>query len=272
MVRKSLFVVALSIALVIASCGGDTDEPDTDAGGTLTPALENVVGVGLTEYEFDMPDSVTGGTVTFRATNTGGLPHEVAFGAIEGNRTMDDVMKALQAREPPPWFEDIAGIPVISPGVTTSMTRELDEGQYIFLCFLPTPQGQPHAAEGMVKLFEVSGTSDAEPPVPDLTITATDDGFDVPEISAGTHLIEFVNGGTKPHEFAMYSLEPGKTERDIEKWFGSNLKGEAPALFPGGMQSIEPEVSIVVEITFESGRTYTLEDFENDLSHEIVVS
>jgi hypothetical protein len=67
------------------------------------------------------------------------------------------------------------------------------------------------------------------------------------------------------------SYEPGKTEKDLNKWFGSGFKTEAPALFPGGMQSIGPGESVVVEMTFESGRTYTLEDFENKLSSEITI-
>lgn len=263
--------IALALCLVLVSCGTDGDEATPAGNATSLPRAENVVGVGLTEYSFDMPDEVLGGTVTFRATNTGALPHEVAFGSVQGDRTMDDVLKALESRDPPPWLEDLAGIPVLSSGVTAAMTRDLDEGNYVFLCFLPTPEGRPHAAEGMVKFFSVSGESDAEPPPADFTITVTDDGFDVPEITAGTHTIELVNGGTKPHEFAIYSLEPGKTERDIDKWFGSGLKGESPAVFPGGMQSVDPETTIVVELTFESGRTYLLQDFENQLEAEIAV-
>ncbi len=257
--------------LILASCGQaeDPSQPGTDA---ASPQIdENVVDVGLTEYSFDMPDDVTGGTVTFQATNTGGLPHEVAFGSIEGDRDLDDVMKALESQKEPDWFKDIAGIPVLSPGVRASMTRELDEGGYVFLCFLPTPQGKPHAFEGMVKFFTVSGTSDAPAPAADLTITATDDGFEVPEITAGTHTIELVNDGTKPHEFAFFSLAPGKTEKDIDKWFGGGLQGEPPAIFPGGMQSIDPGISIIVEMTLEPGRTYSLQDFENQLEEKIVV-
>ena len=184
---------------------------------------------------------------------------------------MDDVMKALEGGRPPKWFKDIAGIPVLSPGVSASMTRDLDEGQYIFLCFLPTPEGGPHVEEGMVRLFNLTGTSDAEAPTPDLSITATDDGFEVPDISAGTHTIELVNDGSEPHEFAFLSYEEGMTERDLGKWFQSGFKTDAPALFPGGMQSIKPGTSVIVEMTFESGRTYTLEDFEAKLRSEIEV-
>lgn len=263
-------VALLCCALLLAACG---DEGGSDSeGGNAAPAEEeNVVEVGLMEYSFDMVEEAEAGTITFDATNQGDLPHEIAFGQIEGDRTMDDVMKALEGGRPPQWFKDIAGVPVLSPGVSASMTRDLDEGQYIFLCFLPTPEGGPHAEEGMIRLFNLTGTSDAEAPTPDLTITATEDGFDVPDISAGTHTIELVNDGSKPHEFAFLSYEEGMTEKDIGKWFQSGYETDAPALFPGGMHSIKPGTSVIVEMTFESGRTYTLEDFEAKFTNEIEV-
>lgn len=267
--RKALISV-VSSALLLAGCGEDRSN-EARPRGEATPAAENLVEVGLTEYAFEMPDEVTGGTVTFQASNQGSQPHEMGFVAVDGTRTIDDVTKAFEAGEPPEWMEDLAGIPVLSTGVTASMTRELEEGQYVFLCFLPTPEGQPHAAEGMLKLFSVTGTSDAPAPEPDLTITANDEGFEVPEIAAGTHTIELVNGGTEPHEFAFISFEPGKSEKDLNKWFGSGYETDAPALFPGGMQSIEPGTSVAVTMTFEAGRTYTLEDFENDLRTKIEV-
>jgi hypothetical protein len=269
--RKHIgLLVAIACSLAFVACGEEDGGAGSNTSGPA-PEQDNVVEVELSEYAFGMTGDITGGTVTFRTVNKGDLPHEVAFGAIEGNRTMEDIEKALRSRRPPDWFEDIAGIPVVSPGVTTSMTRELEEGQYIFLCFLPTPEGKPHVAEGMVRVFSVEGVSDAEPPEPDLTITANDDGFDVPEITAGTHTIQLVNDGTKSHEFAFVSYEPGKTEDDLNEWFGTGFKTEAPALFPGGMQSIGPGESVIVEMTFESGRTYTLEDFEHRISTDITI-
>ena len=226
----------------------------------------------MTEYAFGLPESITGGQVTLEFTNSGELPHEVAFGSIAGDHDIDDVMKALKSGAQPKWFKDITGIPIIDPGLTVSMSHELKPGRYILLCFLPVPgSGQPHVMKGMVQLFDAEGTSDAEAPEADLTITATDDDFDVPEIEAGTHTIEFVNDGTKQHEFAIFSPEPGKTVKDIDKWFGSGFKGAKPAVFPGGLQSIKPGTSMLIEMTFESGRTYLLEDFEGKLSSEIEV-
>lgn len=268
---RKLFLLTMSCAVVLAACGGG-------GGGTVggeAPAEgpeENRVQVGLTEYAFGMPETVTGGTVTLEFTNNGDIPHEAAFGSVAGDHSADDVIKAIQSGKEPGWLEDLAGVPVLDAGATASMTRDLDPGTYVFLCFLPIPgKGAPHVTEGMIHLFDAEGTSEAASPEPDLAITATDKGFDVPEIAAGKQTLELVNEGKKAHEFAIFSLEQGKTEKDIDKWFGSGFKTDKPAVFPGGLQSIEPGASVIVEMTFEAGRTYLVQDFGNKLKAEFEV-
>lgn len=260
--------------LLLAACGGGATTDTGDGAAATQPADDtatNVVDVSMTEYAYGMPTEVEGGSITFNFTNAGELPHEAAFGSIEGDRDVNDVLKALEKGQPPSWADDLAGVPVLSPGVNAAMTRDLDEGRYVFFCFLPTPQGAPHFTEGMVHVFDVVGTSDAPAPETDLTITATDEKFEVPEITAGTHTIELVNEASKPREFQIYSLEEDSTVKDIDKWFGSGFKTPAPALFPGGMQSLDPGNSVIMEITFEAGRTYTVKDFESKTSVEFEV-
>ena len=227
--------------------------------------------VDATEYSYAMPEEVTGGAVTFELSNTGQQPHEFAFVRLDEGKTVEDLMSAFKQRRQPKWAHDLAGVGVLSAQSTAAMSRELEEGSYAFFCFLPSPDGQPHIAHGMIQGFEVTGTSDAKLPTPDAVVTATDEGFEVPDISAGTHAVEFRNEGTKPHEFAVVSFEPGKGERDLGRWFNRGYEGDAPALFPGGIQAIAPGSSVIMELEFVSGRTYTFEDFENRLSAEITI-
>ena len=41
---------------------------------------------------------------------------------------------------------------------------ELTAGTYGLVCFIPAPDGAPHAAHGMFKVFTVSGKSNLKPP------------------------------------------------------------------------------------------------------------
>jgi hypothetical protein len=251
--------------LALAACRQTAAPPGTQPPEEKT----NVVQVQATEYSFSMPDRVTGGVITFEMANIGGLPHEFAFGRLEEGTEPEDVLQAIEKGREPEGVDDLAGVPALSPQGNMSMARDLEPGTYGFVCFFPSPEGKPHVALGMIKFFEVSGESEAALPEPDATIVATDEGFEVPEISAGRQTLELRNDGKKPHEFALFSLQPGKKERDIDRWFGSGLKGDPPAVFPGGMQSIDPGTSVFVTVELEAGRTYQLQDFEAGLQAEI---
>lgn len=271
--RAGLVCSVATVVLATASCGGGGDTLPSDAAQTPVPG-QNVVEVGLTEFAFGMPaETITGGNVIFEFSNKGEAHHEVAFGRVEEGTTLEDVQQALKKGRMPKG-PDLAGVPVLSPGYSTAMVRDLEPGSYMFLCMLPVAGEKgytPHAARGMVTLFEVEDTSDVAPPTPDYTVTVTDKAFEVPQIEAGDHWVELVNGGTRPHEFALFSPEKGKTIKDIDQWFGSGQQGPVPGIFPGGLQSIPAGESIVLRITFEAGRSYVFQDFENKIETEFEV-
>jgi len=271
--RGRLLGFVAIVALTAASCGGEDTTPD-DAAGTPEPQ-QNIVEVGLTEFAFGMPaEPIAGGNVTFDFTNQGDAHHEVGFGSVEEGTTIEDVERAVSKGGPPKGAEDLAGIPLLSPGYSAAMVRDLEPGSYVFLCFLPVAGEKgytPHAAEGMITLFEVEGTSDAPPPEPEYTVAVTDKAFEVPEIEPGDHWVELVNEGTKMHEFALFSPEEGNTLKDIDRWFGGGQEGPAPGVFPGGLQAIPEGESIVLRITFEAERSYVFQDFENKIETEFEV-
>jgi len=123
----------------------------------------------------------------------------------------------------------------------------------------------------MIAGLTLAGTSNASLPKPDATITATDDGFQVPALTAGTSTIELKNTGKKEHEFQLFSFEPGKGFNEVERWLNSGQVGPAPILFPGGIQSIPAGTSVFETLTLESGRTYMLQNFEHHLMTEFAV-
>lgn len=246
----------LAASLALAGCGTDEAAPP-------------VVDVRGDEYAYVMPERIDGGVVTMRFTNTGEELHEYALARLDEGKTRADVdafladPKSLQGG-PPDWIEDIGGVPTLSQDEEISITRKLAGGTYVLLCFVPAPDGRPHIAHGMVKTFEVGGAESAELPDPDAVITATDEGFEIPELDAGKQTIELRNGATVPREFYLYSPKPGVSLADVERWGEGGFKGEPLATFLGAMQSIPPKTSVFLEVELEPETRYVL--FDEELS------
>jgi hypothetical protein len=256
--------LALSILLFISACGGDDD------GGK-----SNLVSLKGTEYAFAGPDKIEGGVVTMRVSNIGKEFHEWALGKLKEGKTFADVKKELDKGEEPRSADDIAGVPTLSPGEEVVVTRELEPGNYVLLCGIPTAKGVPHFKLGMIKPFEVAGTSTAELPKADATVTAGGKAIDVPALEAGAQTIELKNSASKPREFELLSLKPGKTFKDVEAMFQGDRPPspkDAPATFLGAIQSIPPGSSVFVDVKLEPEKTYLFLDAENRLVKEFTVS
>lgn len=268
--RPLILLAAAALSLSACSDGGDGDEGSPTA---TAPPAATTVDVSATEFAFDVPPEVTGGVVEMRFTNTGGLPHEFAFARIEEGKTEADVKAVIESGgEPPKWAEDVAGVPGLSPGESITVTRTLEPGNYVFLCFFPDAEGTPHASLGMYELFTIAGDTGAALPEPDATITATDDRLQVPALTSGEQTVEFQNGGTEPHELAVVAFEPGKGIKDVDRWFGSGYQGEPPVTFLGGMQTIPAGESLFLTIDLEPGVQYTALDFTTESRETFSVS
>ena len=267
--RRNLIAIVGSTALLLTACS-------SDGGGGTSPSpspKSTTVEVGATEYSFDVPEEVAGGVVRMAFTNTGGLPHEFAFVRIEEGKTEADVKAVIDSgEEPPEWADDIAGVPALSPGESITVTRTLEPGSYAFLCFVPDPEGTPHANLGMYEVFSIAGDTGLTVPEPDATITATDDGLQVPALSAGEQTVQFQNDGTKPHELVLAALAPGKGLRDIDGWIEGGYQGEPPVTFLGGMQTIPSGESVFLTIDLEPGVEYTAVDFSTKSRETFTVS
>lgn len=254
--RPMTWLLAAGVAL--AGCGGKDEA-----------AAPPVVEVRGDEYAYVIPERIEGGVVTMRFTNTGEELHEYALARLDDGKTRADVDAYLADPEsmqsgPPEWIEDIGGVPTLSQNEEVSITRELERGTYVMLCFVPAPDGRPHIAHGMVKTFEVGEPGAAEVPEPDAVVTATDDGFEIPELEAGEQMLELRNGSEAPREFYLYSPNEGVTLADVEQWGESGFKGDPLATFLGAMQSIPAGSSVFLTVDLKAGKRYVF--FDEELS------
>jgi uncharacterized cupredoxin-like copper-binding protein len=266
---RRMLVLAAVAALALSACSESGEKQESPTG----PSAPTSVDVFATEFAFDVPAEVPGGVVEMRFTNTGALPHEFGFARIDEGKTEADVKAVIDSeKEPPAWVEDVAGVPGLSPGRSITVTRTLQPGTYVFVCFFPDAEGTPHAQLGMYELFTIEGDTGAALPEPDATITASDAGLELPELSAGEQTVAFENGGTEPHELFLATFEPGKGLKDVDRWFRSGLQGEPPVTFLGGMQTIPAGESVYLTVDLEPGVEYTALDFSTDSQQTFTVS
>lgn len=133
------------------------------------------------------------------------------------------------------------------PGISSTITLDLDPANSIMICFLPDPEGVPHFALRMALPITVTpstGPAAAEPE-PTLTMDLVDFGFELSgPITGGSQVIEVTNPGAELHEFIVTRLDPGTTGEEFLAAFGEFIERTSTEPLPGetlgGLQAIYP--------------------------------
>lgn len=248
---------AASLLFAGTACGddGDTDE----ATDTETPSA-HVVDVTATDYDFDIPAEITGGTIEMNFKNEGKEGHFAAFAKVADGKTFADVKAALTAPEGsapagPPPFTEWAGSPTADPGSSGSLTFNIPEGTYALFCSIPAPDGESHAVKGMVKEVTVTAGDKADLPESEGTITAADFSLTAPPaLDAGENTVTLSNQGKQLHEINLVELPAGKTVDDIKAWLTAPA-GPPPHKSLSGV-AVAPGEQGTATFTLKEGSTY----------------
>lgn len=221
----------------------------------VAPAV--VLDYTATDYQFNGPREAPAGRALFQLTNQGAEPHHLVLVRIDRGRTYDSLLAALRIPGPPPiWIRALGGPNAVSPGGAGNAEAYLEPGHYAVLCFIPTADGVPHLAKGMVSPLEVSGSPVAENDVPshDITIRLTDYDFNVsPALGPGHHVLRVENHGPQLHEVVLARLGPGRRMEDLVNWELSGRRGAAPAQYLGGIAPLGPGEHAQFSITLHRG-------------------
>lgn len=278
--------MVLALSLVAAACGDDDDDDD-DAGSptattaaatttstTVAAAEINDVAVTAADFSFDAPASIPAGLSTLTLENTGAESHQAQLLLLNDGVTPADFAAAAQDSEEAVFaLVSFAGGPgPAAPEGGSQATVDLEAGQYMMVCFIPSPDGVPHIAKGMVRPLEVTPSTGpaATPPEADAEVTLKDFAFDAPAtIDAGKTTIAVTNAGPQPHEMGVVKLSEGVTPEQVQAIFSAPPGAEAPAGPPpftdaGGFQAIVPGGEGWATVDFEAGATYALVCFVPD--------
>ncbi len=239
------------------------------AGVTRVPSnTPPVVTVRAHDFAFEGPKTVKPGATTFRLINNGKELHHLTLLKLAKGKTFKDFADAMKVPGPPPkWITGFGGPNPATPGSTAEATLSLEPGEYVMICFVPSPgESAPHAAKGMVRPLTVSEGSERTPmPHGDVTIKLTDYSFGLSKpLTAGKHVINVENDAAQPHEIVLVKLKPGKKAMDFMTFVEKDLMKSVPPGMPiGGIGFIDKGHPATFPVNLAAG-TYALICFVPD--------
>lgn len=203
------------------------------------PTGANVVTIVATDFAFAIPDTLPAGLTTLQMVNNGQEQHHMVVIHIAEGKTLADFQAVMTESKTPDWITFPGSPGAVAPGDTSTTTATLEAGQYVAICFIPSPDGKAHAEKGMVRPFVVAGalpTPAAAEPEADVTVTLSDYAFAFSKpLTAGAHVIRVENAGPQVHEITFERLDEGKGLQDFVAWGQGGMKGPPPSTPVGGL-------------------------------------
>lgn len=250
-------VGAALIVIHAVSASPVAADPDT-----AREAPPRVVEITATEYEFDAPAEIPAGPVTFRLLSTGEELHHAVLIRLDEDKTVEDLMAGMEAAgpgaPPPPWVTFMGGPNPPVPGGESSVTMTLRPGNYAWICMIPSPDGVPHAAKGMVRPMTVTPSNTRESlSAPDGVIMLSDYEFQITgDLEPGQQTLRVRNIASQWHELIVLRLEPGTTVEDIAHWAATveTDMRPPPGMPMGGVAPLAQGLSNDVTLNLEPGR------------------
>jgi uncharacterized cupredoxin-like copper-binding protein/plastocyanin len=265
----SALAVALATATWTACWSGEDDpapdtstsqQPDRRAARLSVDALEPAPG----RYSFGrVPQSVPGGLVRIELRNLGTEGHEFALVKLDPGHTPDEYRRDIEAGPAaaiPAYAHPAGGAGGVGPGQSAETAVVLGEGQYAFACFIPGHDDVAHHRNGMFGSLVVRGEDPAaQLPRTDALVAATEYGFAVPALVAGTTTITFANIGKEVHDAFLVAIAPGRSFEEVKAYFGAEgpQAGSAPVDLDRSTgttsQGIEAGGRYVTDVVLERG-------------------
>jgi uncharacterized cupredoxin-like copper-binding protein len=227
------------VALAAAACARERAPAQAGA------AAPQDVTIIATDYGFQLPAvAVKAGLTRMTLDNQGKELHHIQLIRLTDGKTPADFAQLPPEGPPPAWAVPSGGPNAALPGATSSATLFLEPGTYLVACFIPSADGVPHIAKGMVMAMEVlpaEGSPTATVAAGDIAMSLFDYGFSMsPAPSAGTHTFTVTNQAAQPHEVVLVRLEPGATMAPWADWVKAGAKGPPPGTPFAGLTAMAP--------------------------------
>jgi len=278
-------ILILTMTMGLVACKSSkkktTGTTTPTAAARTTPTKQAAAGgvpeVSITaaDYRYSAPASIAGGIVRINFKNLSpGENHQGQLVRLNAGTTFDQFKAALQTAKSDADVAALgtfAGGPGTGPNGTNSVVLDLQAGQYVLLCLIPSPtDGVPHAAKGMIQALEVTTAAAAQPqkPAADVSVGLTEFKITAPAtVPAGETTFEATNNGTQAHEMVVLKLGQGLTAQAAANIIltppATPPSGPPPFTFAGQVAGIAAGSSAETTVTLEAG-TYGLLCFFTD--------
>ena len=277
--RIAVSGVALLSLFALVGCGSSTGasvspsaaapssaapSPSASASASAEPSASSAevqdLAVTGTDFAFDAPATTPAGPTKITLTNEGQEEHQAQVAGIMTGNTFEDLTAALQANDEVAALGmlELSGGPTgVVPGASGSTTGNLEPGQYVFLCFVRSPDGVPHFAKGMIAPLEVTEpSSTAELPEGDAELALQDFAFvGLETVDAGPQTITVTNNGPQPHEATIVKLAEGVDAAALVGMFNSTEAPSGPPPFTsaGGVAGVANGQTVTMDVDLEPG-------------------
>ena len=222
---RALAVLAAGMLLVIGlqACSSDDNKPVSLTVSASEPSS--------TQFKFDLPATIDGGTVKIDFKNTGQQPHELQLARVKDGTTPEqfqkDILDAQGAPIPDYLIGPGGGAGVTPPGATTTVTQKLDAGTYVYFCALGDGDAV-HYKHGMLGSLQIKGDKGkGDLPKADASVKTRDYGFDLQGLKSGANTVSFENTGQQLHHALFVPMAPGATLDQVKEFLAS--QGPPPA-------------------------------------------
>jgi len=237
--KQILITVAILTMALLTACNNASAGTET-----ATAAQIPEITIKAADYSFEAPDQIEAGLVTVNLVNDGQESHHAQIVRLNDGVTLEQFQTALQEGEAAvfPLIAFVGGPGLVDPGLQSQVTLDLSPGQYVLLCFIPSHDGVPHLAKGMVRPLEVVAGANQAQEIDvraDAVVKLVDFSFVLPaEIKAGRQIWQIDNEGPQPHEIMLIKLADSKTIADVQA-FMQSPQGTPPFSQIGGFQAIQ---------------------------------
>ncbi|MDX1461886.1 MAG: hypothetical protein R3359_02430 [Marinirhabdus sp.] len=246
----------IAFIILLAACKNEKVEKESIEN---IPEVASNIEITTEAMEFQGPDTIPSGWVTWRYKNNSTQPHFILIDdnldSITVKEFRDELLPpfgegvqlmyegnneaAMQAfGKIPEWYSKTTwpgGVGMISGGETAQTTLYLEPGYYIMECYVKMANGMFHTNMGMYKALVVSEeVSPMEEPKADVAVTISSEGgieFEPPK-APGTYnfSVHFKDqkkyANFQSHDVNLVRIEEGAEVAVIENWMNwMNLDG-----------------------------------------------